>query len=400
MFGWEFPPNNRGGLGTACYGLTKGLAKNNVDITFVLPKKNSQHDHINLIVTDELQIENKKMKNIYVDSFLAAYSTEDEYKISLASYKKMLQGNGKEGDVYGKNLKEEVHRYAEKAKIIADFEDFDVIHCHDWMTYLAGINAKKKSGKPLVCHIHATTFDRTGGNVNQYVYEIEKKGMEAADKVIAVSNYTKDVVVTKYGIPEEKVLVVHNGIEFENKVSSKIKDDDKIVLFLGRLTIQKGPDYFLDTARKVLEHIPNTKFVVAGTGDMYGRMIHRAAELGIGNKVLFTGHLKGNDVDKAYQMADLYVMPSVSEPFGITPLESLKNNTPVVISKTSGVSEVLPNSLKVDFWDTDEMTNKIVSVLHYNNLHSALVENGQEDVKRLSWVSAARKTKQVYESVM
>jgi len=391
MFGWEFPPNNRGGLGTACYGLTKALSKKGVNIKLVLPKKNPDHDHLTIITADDVDIGSLDIK--FVDSSLVPYVSVEEYSMQYSN-------NNPELELYGRDLINEVKRYAKKAKIIANSEDFDVIHCHDWMTYKAGIAAKKASGKPLVVHIHATDFDRTGGNPNQLVYDIEKQGMHHADKVIAVSNYTKNMVVKKYGIPSSKVHVVHNGVEMGNMESPMFKTKDKIVLFLGRLTLQKGPEYFIESAKKVLDMMPDVKFVVAGSGEMYGKMIDKAADLGIAKNVLFTGHLKGDDVDKAYQMADLYVMPSVSEPFGITPLEALRNNTPVLISKTSGVSEVLTNALKVDFWDIDEMTNKIVSVLHYDNLNSCLVEHGFTDVQKITWDNAAEKCVNLYKGVV
>lgn len=406
MFGWEFPPNNKGGLGTACYGLTKSLSKKGVDITLVLPKKNQSHDHLDVISADTLYIGNQRLNLKYVDSLLEAYMTSEEYHEKHEDYEnsfKRLVSGDKSEDLYGKDLHAEVHRYAQKARIIAMFEDFDVIHCHDWMTFKAGIEAKKASGKPLVVHIHATDFDRTGGHPNQNVYDIEREGMHFADKVITVSQLTKDKVVKHYGVHPSKVHVVHNGIEYKKsnhkKQSQTFGTDEKIVLFLGRLTLQKGPEYFIESAKKALDIMPNIKFVVAGTGDMYGKMINKAAELGIAKNVLFTGHLTGEDVDKAYQMADLYVMPSVSEPFGITPLEALKNNTPVLISKTSGVSEVLSNALKVDFWDTDEMTNKIVSALSYGSLNSSLVENGNREIEHVSWDSAADKCIEVYNNL-
>jgi glycogen synthase len=403
MFGWEFPPNNKGGLGTACFGLTKSLSNKGVDITLVLPKKNDPHEHLDIISADTLYIGNQKLKLKYVDSLLHSYMTSEEYDMSLKDYeesfKRLITGDTK-GDLYGRDLYEEVHRYAQKARIIALFEDFDVIHCHDWMTFKAGIEAKKATGKPLVVHVHATDFDRTGGNPNQYVYEIEKQGMEYADKIITVSKFTKDLVSKHYGIPKKKIKVVHNGVDYKNTKKKEVfGSGEKIVLFLGRLTLQKGPDYFIEAAKKALEIRPDIKFVIAGTGDMYGRMIEKAAELGIAKNVLFTGHLRGEDVDKAYQMADLYVMPSVSEPFGITPLEALKNNTPVLISKTSGVSEVLTNALKVDFWDIDEMTNKIVSAVSYSSLNSSLVENGNNEIKNITWDAAAEKCIEVYNYV-
>ncbi len=398
MFGWEFPPFNRGGLGTACYGLTKGLNKKGVNITLVLPRGSHSHDHVSILTTEGLYISNKKLKLKYVDSGLMPYITESEYEKKL---NKLYFGKDFSGEIYGKNLFQEIERYADKASIIARFEDFNIIHCHDWLTFKAGMRAKQVSGKPLIVHVHATDFDRTGGSPNQGVYDIERAGMEAADKIIAVSNYTKNMIVKHYGISPEKVRVVHNAIDDKDikTKQSPLRTGDKVVLFLGRLTIQKGPDYFIEAAKRVLEIMPNVKFIVAGSGDMYGRMVDMAAHLGIAKNVLFTGHLRGDDVDRAYQMADLYVMPSISEPFGITPLEALKNNTPVLISKQSGVSEVLPNALKVDFWDVDEMTNKIVSVLSYDALQSSLVQNGQRDISNMRWEDAAQKCIEVYNSV-
>lgn len=399
MFGWEFPPNNLGGLGTACYGLTKGLSSKGVEITFVLPRGNSSHDHLNIITAHDLYIDNKRLKLHYIDSMLTPYMTEHDYDMA---YKTLYFGNSDAADLYGKNLFEEVEKYALKSEIIAKFEEFDLIHCHDWMTFKAGIVAKRVSGKPLIVHIHSTDFDRTGGHPNQFVYDIEREGMHNADKIITVSNYTKDMVVKHYGIDPQKVEVVHNAVEkSEPKHEERvIGNTDKVVLFLGRLTLQKGPDYFIEAAHKVLGMMPDVKFVVAGSGEMYKKMVDKAAGLNLGKNVLFTGHLAGEDVNRAYRMADLYVMPSVSEPFGITPLESIKNNTPVLISKQSGVSEVLTNALKVDFWDIEEMTNKIVGVLSYSNMKETLAENGKADIGKLSWDSAAGKCIDVYSKVM
>ncbi|MEM3374758.1 MAG: glycosyltransferase family 4 protein, partial [Candidatus Woesearchaeota archaeon] len=286
MFGWEFPPYNFGGLGTACYGLTKSLTKKGIKITFVVPKGSYNYNFINVIPASELYIENKKLKIKYLDSLLMPYMTELQYQKEYESfYKNLIAINSEISELYGRNLFEEVNRFAEKAAIIAKFEDFDIIHCHDWLTFKAGIKAKQISGKPLVVHVHATDFDRTGGHPNQMVYDIEREGMHFADKIIAVSNYTKEMIVKHYGINPEKVFVVHNGIEQtknkkkdkeklkKNKVNEKnnnineIDENDKVVLFLGRLTLQKGPDYFIEAAHKVLKIMPNVKFVVAGTGD-------------------------------------------------------------------------------------------------------------------------------------
>jgi glycogen synthase len=388
MFGWEFPPNNRGGLGTACEGLTKGLNKQGADIIF------------NLIIADNLYINSKRIQFKTIDSPLTAYMTPEEYN-SCSQDVLCSKDKGSNADIYGRDLFDEVRRFAEKAKVIARFEDYDVIHAHDWMCYPAGIEASKISNKPLVVHVHATEFDRSGGHPNPYVYQIEAQGLKAANKIIAVSNYTKNMIVNNYGIDPKKVEVVYNSIEYNDKPKpSRFGDSDQVVLFLGRITLQKGPDYFIETANKVLKYKPNVKFVMAGIGDMYPKMVEKAAALGIGNKVLFTGHLSGRDVERAYEIADLYVMPSVSEPFGLTPLESIMNNTPVIISKQSGVSEILCNALKVDFWDTDEMTNKILGVLNYAPLKNTLLVNSKDEISSFTWDESAQKCMGIYNQVL
>lgn len=395
MFGWEFPPFHSGGLGTACYGLTKALSKKNIDVIFVMPRAPdvSKAEFVKIISADDLS----RIKIWDIVSPLSAYMTQEEY------YRKILSfGKGGSSGMYSQNLFEEVYKYALKAKAIAAKEEHDVIHAHDWLTFKAGIEAKKVSSKPLVVHVHATEFDRTGGNnLNQSVYDIEREGMHAADKIIAVSEFTKRKIVEHYDISSDKVVVVHNAVEFDqeeaqNEEDFGIKKHDKIVLFLGRITIQKGPDYFLYAAKKILDYDENVRFIIAGSGDMQPFIIEKSAELGISDKVLFAGFLRGKDIDRAYKMADVYVMPSVSEPFGITPLEAMRNNTPVIISKQSGVSEVIKHCLKVDFWDVDELANKIISVLKYNNLKEALKENAYSEVKKFSWMEPAEKCIDVY----
>ncbi|RMD45620.1 glycosyltransferase family 1 protein [Candidatus Pacearchaeota archaeon] len=393
MFGWEFPPYNSGGLGTACEGLTRGLSHSNVDVVFVLPKKvDLDVDYIKVIFGD------CESNHYVVNSLLEAYST-------LNSYEGRLFFNDEKGrKIYGRNLLEEVERYAEIAREIAKKENFDIIHAHDWLTAKAAMAAKAVSGKHFILHIHATEFDRSfEGGINKEIYKIEKKGMEAADLVLAVSNYTRKKIIKHYGIPSEKVRVVHNAIDFENYALEKmheLKKNNKIVLFLGRLTLQKGPDYFVRAAKRVLEHYPDVVFVVAGSGDMESQIIRLAAELGISHKFIFAGFLRGEDKRAAYQMADLYVMPSVSEPFGLTPLESLMHGTPVLISKQSGVSEVLSNCLKADFWDVDDIANKIVAVLRYNALKRSLQENGIKEVSRMSWDEPARRCVDIYDELL
>jgi glycosyltransferase involved in cell wall biosynthesis len=272
------------------------------------------------------------------------------------------------------------------------------------MTFPAAIDVAQKQHKRLVVHIHSTEFDRAGAHVDQRIFEIERRGMEAADRVIAVSHYTKTAISQQYGVDPDKIEVVYNAVEMGNgnfdSQKYSIKKDEKIVLFLGRITQQKGPEYFLAAAQKVLEVMDNVKFVMAGSGDLVRRTIDMAAAMGIGHKVLFTGFLRGNDVERVFKMADLYVMPSVSEPFGIAPLEAITNDVPVLISKQSGVSEVLLHALKVDFWDVNEMANKIVAVLRHPPLSKTLREHGSFEVQKMSWTDSAKACLQVYEDTL
>lgn len=403
MFGWELPPYNSGGLGTACLGLTKSLAKQDIEVTFVLPfvPEDLKADHMKLL--GALQVSGKLKNRVKVkmmQTILTGYMGAEEYGKALTEHEKIAR-LAKGQQIYGRDIFEEVERYSANAGIIASSDEFDVIHCHDWMTYEAGINARRVLGKPLVLHVHATEFDRTGGNNNQHIYEIEKKGFMAADYICAVSQFTKDMVVQHYGISQDKIIVVHNGVEFSEGLyhdfePHKLKKYHKIVLYLGRITIQKGPDWFLKAAKLVHDRDPDVKFVFAGSGDMELRIIEEAAELGIAQDIIFTGFLRGKDIERAYQMADLYVMPSISEPFGITPLESMKNGTPVLISRQSGVSEVIRNAIKVDFWDTHKMAEKILEVLNDKEMHNKLKEQGIEEVKQVRWDDAARKCIEVY----
>ncbi|MHC4126545.1 MAG: glycosyltransferase family 4 protein [Planctomycetota bacterium] len=309
------------------------------------------------------------------------------------------------GMEYGGDMYTEVYRYALLAAKVASQEQFDIVHAHDWMTYPAGIAVSAISGKPLIVHVHSTEFDRSGENVNQVIYDIERTGLHAADKIIAVSSYTRNLIISRYGVSEDKIEVVHNGVERSGNgnwalAETGIKKDEKIVLFLGRITMQKGPEYFLGAAKKVLEVMDNVKFVMAGSGDLMHQAVEMAAGLGIGHKVLFTGFLRGEDVQQIYKMADLYVMPSVSEPFGIAPLEALDNDVPVIISKQSGVSEVLTHALKVDFWDTTEIANKIVAVLKYPPLQMTLKNYGNYEVRKLRWKDSADKCARIYKETL
>jgi glycosyltransferase involved in cell wall biosynthesis len=302
---------------------------------------------------------------------------------------------------YGPNLVEEITRYGRVAEAIAQHESFDVIHAHDWMTVFAGVRASQVSGKPYIYHVHALEYDRSGENMNRDIFDIEHYGLKSADHIIAVSHYTKKMIVARYGIPPGKITVVYNGVDSypKRQYKQEKKHPGKVVLFLGRITFQKGPDYFVEAAAKVLEKKSDITFVMAGSGDMLPRMIERVAELGIGKHFHFTGFLHGADVERIYGASDLYVMPSVSEPFGISPLEAAAYEVPVIISKQSGVSEVMNHVLKVDFWDVRELANKILAALTYRALPRQLSEEGIKDLKNLTWGKAARKTLSVYHKV-
>jgi len=418
MFGWEFPPHITGGLGTACFGLTKGLSKHGVEVIFVVPKSfgDESQEGFRLINASDIDLDftqslnqefSEKISYLEVGSNLIPYLGPEEFerwyteqvigkKNEIRSvYNRTYQFSGK----YGVNLMEEVSRYALVALSIANKYEYDVIHAHDWLTYAAGIAAKKVSGKPLVVHVHATEFDRSGENVNQVVYDIERNGMEEADRVITVSNFTRQIVIERYGIPADKVFTVHNAVEPVDKpeaeeVSKGVKE--KIVTFLGRVTYQKGPDYFVEAAHKVLQRDPNVRFVMAGSGDLLNRMIRRVAQLKMGTRFHFTGFLAGAEVDRMFAMSDVYVMPSVSEPFGISPLEAMRTNVPVVISKQSGVAEVLQHALKVDFWDIDALADAIYGILHYDGLRKMFDKYGKSEVDSLKWENAAMKVLEVY----
>jgi glycogen synthase len=418
MFGWEFPPHISGGLGTACYGLVKGLLNHNVKVMFVVPKAFGDEDQsvARILGASDVQVDVRDTKYtefwehfsyMEVNSRLIPYVSLEEYyqlleKSSVAGtetlesiYTRKFHFTG----AYGPDLLEEVEKYALVASFIAAENKHDVIHAHDWLTYKAGIAAKRVSGKPLVVHMHATEFDRSGENINQLVYDIERAGMEAADLVIAVSDFTRNIVITRYGIPPEKVVTVHNGVspleQQPDDVEKRVRE--KVVTFLGRITFQKGPDYFVEAARKILDKDPNVRFVMAGSGDMLNRMIRRVAGLKMGAKFHFTGFLKGQEVNRMFALSDVYVMPSVSEPFGISPLEAMRSNVPVVISRQSGVSEVLHYALKVDFWDIDGMADAIYGLLNYPALSDLFRRYGKSEVENLKWDNAARKVKEVYE---
>jgi glycosyltransferase involved in cell wall biosynthesis len=467
MLGWEFPPFISGGLGTACYGLTKALSRRHAGVTFVLPKTvdSDYTSHVKLLspqapeaaagdrgprsVSSRFEMQTptppgeapEAFENVSFRAVPSRLSSPYAGGADVAARGSGQPGNGRIGFLnpasapqpatqtvvvekhhtlddadapptpvppagvdYGGDLTVEAQRYAGLCVALAAGEDFDVIHAHDWFTFPAGIAVAAATGKPLVVHVHSTEFDRSGDHAHSVVYDLERQGCHAAARVIAVSRRTRDVLVDRYDVPEDKIEVVYNGIDNGPARPGvapppKIDRDDKIVLFLGRVTMQKGPEYFIRAAKRVLEKIQDVKFVVAGTGDKIQELIEMAARAGIGHKVVFTGFLRGNDVEKVFKMADVYVMPSVSEPFGIAPLEAISNDVPVIISKQSGVSEVLEHALKVDFWDTDEMANKIIAVLRHPPLGATLRQHADLEVRRLTWDGAADRCLDVYRRV-
>lgn len=368
MIGWEYPPFKAGGLATHCYGLTRGLSDKNIKVYFFMPKTKHKPDS-----------DRKNLKIVEVgETEIFPYDRPDSKEIK--------------GDFF-----EGVNKYNEL--VIKKVEDtiktegkFDAIHCHDWLTMKAGVALKEKTGTPLVLSIHSTEYDRSGWlNPNQWFIDIEREGMQRADRIIAVSHFTKRVCVEKYGINPVKISVVHNAVYPIPEGHKK-----EIVLFLGRLTIQKGAEFFLRSAKKVKDVEPDAKFVIAGSGDMLPRLIDQAIDMDISDRVIFTGRLSDEEVKHIYSISSVYVMPSVSEPFGITALEAISAGTPAITSKTAGFSEAFKNCLKVDFWDTDEMANKIVSLLRYEPLHRTLSTEGKREVNLFTWDRVADKTIEVY----
>lgn len=472
MLGWEFPPFIAGGLGVACYGLTKALDQLGHEVIFVLPRAvdRSHASHVRLLSPDAPRPVGSRVgprggrpgsrvrsanAGVTIDGFdhaefhvlpasftspypnfdpvLDAPDAADEADPAApgqpaaarsaapapaathaagapalppapsAPTGMHLGSGGGAGHGYGGDLFGDAERYARLCVALAVHEDFDVIHAHDWLTYPAGAAVARVTGKPLLVHVHSTEYDRSGDNINRACYEIERAGMHAADRVLAVSQLTRSICVDKYGVPEEKIDVVYNGIDRTDQQppnGTEIEPNDKIVLFLGRITMQKGPEYFIAAAKRVLEKMDNVKFIVAGSGDMALRMVELAAAMGIGHKVLFTGFLRGKDVDRVFRLADCYVMPSVSEPFGLAALEAIHHDVPVILSKTAGAAEVLTHVLKVDFWDTDEMANKIVAVLRHPPLSQTLREHGRIELRRLTWSGAAEKCVASYQAAL
>jgi glycosyltransferase involved in cell wall biosynthesis len=424
MFGWEFPPHIAGGLGTACEGIVKGLAANGVETLFVMPSASGDEDqtYAKIINASDVPVNTvstsveeylDKVKFIHIGTNMVPYLDPQEFhdiveeerrrqvKDFRISYGQKFKFSGK----YGANLMEEVARYAMVGGTIAleHKDEFDVIHAHDWLTYYAGIAAKELTGKPLVVHVHATSFDRGSvDNIDTRVFAIEQKGMLSADKVVAVSDLTRNTCINRYGVPPEKVVTVHNAVDFSGRENLVVERGvkDKVVTFLGRITFQKGPEYFIEAAAKVLKRTKNVRFVMAGSGDMMNRAIRQAARHGISDRFHFTGFLRGVDVQKMFALSDVYIMPSISEPFGISPLEAMRTGVPSIISKQSGAAEVLRYAFKTDFWDIDQMADDIYALLNYPALASFAAKQGYDEVNNPKWTGATAILKKVYESII
>ena len=450
MLGWEFPPFISGGLGTACYGLTRALGKAGVQVTFVLPKAIGGEfgSHVKLLspqtpraatvkpgqrtaadvassyMVEETvdgksleHVEFKAVPSTLLSPYQAVRRTSDA-RFATATHKHRLamglapehgepHGHWQQASEvpYAGDLFEEARRYAALCVDLARGQKFDVVHAHDWLTFPAGLAVAEVSGKPLVVHVHSTEHDRAGSQGNPRIMEIERQGVHGAARVIAVSVMTRSILQHQYNLHPDRVDVVYNGVDngvpiVDHFSRAVIRKGDKIVLFLGRITMQKGPEYFIAAARKVLDKFPHVKFVMAGSGDMVDQVMQLAHEQELDNHILFTGFLHGKDVEKVFDAADVYVMPSVSEPFGIAPLEAISHDVPVIISKQSGVSEVLQHALKVDFWDTDEMANKILAVLRHPPLGATLRQHADIEVRRLTWADAADKCVATYRSAI
>lgn len=421
MFGWEFPPQISGGLGTACEGITRGLTENGVAVIFVAPRLsgNEAPGSTVLLSADQIPAATGDIQRaategllsyLHVNSVLMPYTAGADQSSEISA-EDLLQHvlSGKDTAAaypfkggYGPQLIEEVFRYMLPAMEIAGKYQFDIIHAHDWMTFPAAIAAAKISGKPLVVHVHATEFDRSGAHINTDIYDIEKLGMDEADIIITVSEFTRKNLISLYNIPADKIEVVHNAMpnaSFRRDDKKASPFSEKIVSFISRITYQKNPENFLYAAKRILDKDPDFRFVVAGNGNLLEPMIEKAAQLGIAAKVHFPGFLEMQELVRLFGVTDVYVMPSVSEPFGISPLEAVKAGVPVVISRQSGVQEVLHHALKVDWWDVEEMADAIHGLARYRGLAGTLKQGASREVQGLSWHKQTVLIRKIYETI-
>jgi glycosyltransferase involved in cell wall biosynthesis len=397
-FGWDYPPSRNGGLGVACYGLTRELVAAGAEVIFVLPKAQQTVGGARFVFADQ----SRRVRVREVESLLLPYHQAGSLVHCIVGYDR----DGKP-IIRSRTILEEVHRFAHQASLIAQEEEFDIIHAHDWTSYLAGVAAKRASGKPLILHVHATSFDQAASaHVDPEIYKIECEAFAVADRVITVSQFTKAIITERHGVLPEKIVVVHNGCDthepprHEPTLRELKAQGKRIVLYHGRITIQKGVDYFVRAARRVVDADPQVVFVISGWGDMTRQIIEQVGAMGLSQHVIFAGALWEEERDRMYQSADLVVMPSVSEPFGLVPLEALQHGTPSLISKQSGVGEVIQHVLRVDFWDVDEMANQILAAMRYPVLRAQLVAEGKQQLRQLSWREAARKVCELYRSLI
>lgn len=462
MLGWEYPPHIAGGLGTACKGLTTALSEHGVAIHFVVPHLFGGENAAHMTLTDARDSTKQIVKpsskgegypsgavetasaamitREQVAALLNPYWTPSEFKSAVSTilgetvskrFTKITKGvdevtqallNGEVygvdvasavlepewfsrngGPQYGNTIFEEVERFTAHVVNLTAGRAFDIIHAHDWMTFPAGVALAQITGKPLIVHIHSLEHDRSGYSINEQINQIERFGMEAADKVIAVSYYTARSIQRFHSISAEKISVVHNGVYPRQAVQGyKLKKTwpRNVVLFLGRVTQQKGPDFFVEVAARVIPLVPDVLFVLAGSGDMLPGLIERVQVLGLDDNFLFPGFLKGEELEEMYSIADLYVMPSTSEPFGIAALEAISFDTPVIVSRQSGVSEVISGALKADFWDVDRMADLIVNSLLHEELRTEMLVQAKDEIKSLHWDASALKTIEVYQEVL
>ncbi|WP_321332817.1 glycosyltransferase family 4 protein [uncultured Bacteroides sp.] len=414
MFGWEFPPHILGGLGTASYGLTKGMAlQEDLDITFCIPKPCGDEDQsfLKIIGMNNTPVVWKDVHWDHVNSRMGSYMDPQlyydlrdhiyaDFRYLYTNDLGCIEFSGR----YPDNLYEEINNYSIVAGVVARQQQFDIIHSHDWLTYPAGIHAKQVSGKPLVVHVHATDFDRSRGNVNPTVYAIEKNGMDQADHIMCVSELTRQTVIHKYFQDPKKVTTVHNAVsplsEEIMEIEAQKNPKEKIVTFLGRITMQKGPEYFVEAAAMVLKRTRNVRFVMAGDGDMMNQMIRLAAERGIADRFHFPGFMKGKQVYEVLKASDVYIMPSVSEPFGISPLEAMQCSVPAIISKQSGCAEILDKCIKTDYWDIQAMADAIYAICTYPALYEYLRDEGKKEVDQIKWENVGYKVRSIYDEVL
>lgn len=401
MFGWEYPPVSLGGLGVACQGLVEGLIYNHVRVTLTLPHDKAQNIPGLQTVSPSLTSVEQVLETIAIPSLLQPYDSVESFEKRIQTYHAQKQNLS---DIYGSNLGEAVQFYTHTAINTTKDVKADIAHAHDWMTYGAGIAAARHHDIPLVAHIHATELDRTHFQPNEWIFSLEKQGFDAADAIIAVSNYTKQILVDYYNIDASKITVVHNGINPEKHkyTNTELLEQSykPMILFLGRLSLQKGAMHFLEMAKLVKDKEPDTQFVIAGAGDMFGSLIDRSIELGLEDNILFAGKVDSKEASMLYKKATAFVMPSLSEPFGLVALEAALHDTPVILSKQSGASEVLDHCFTVDFWDTERMADCALTIIRDEAIRTQMIEKSRDTLNNLHWNKQAHKVKQLYHNLV